>query len=106
MQYALDGDAPKIVDGDASNILEGCNVEVTGLRWAGQLWWSLGFEAFSQYDSQPSNLLRAVEHFLRRHEPPAALEASASFSYPAWLAQLGAASTSGFVGRDRQSGGN
>jgi hypothetical protein len=38
-------------------------IEVTGLRWAGQLWWSFGFEAFSQYDSERNNLLRAVEYF-------------------------------------------
>ncbi len=103
MKYALDDDAPKIVVGDATS-LEGCNVEVTGLRWAEQLWWSLGFEVFSRGDRHRSNLLRAVEQFLRRYAPPAALATSASFSYPVWLARLGAFPTSGFAAGDHQRG--
>ncbi len=86
-KYALDDDAPTIIAANAI-AAEGCLVEVTSLRYADQSWWTFGMESFSQSGRQRDNLLRSAELFLRQHKLPAALEASASLSYPAWLKQL------------------
>ena len=47
---AIDANAAKLPD-------EGCNMELAWLTaWNGQVWWSLGFEAFGQPDTVGKNL--------------------------------------------------
>lgn len=62
---------------------EGCSLELTALRAAGQEWWSLGFEAFG--DRLVDALLAVTEEFFRVPVATEALEGSLSCAYPAWL---------------------
>jgi hypothetical protein len=65
--------------------VQGCNVELTEVqigRHAG-VWWTLGFEAFGDFDSVPTNLTLTV-----LPEKPVLVRVVASgafLSYPAWL---------------------
>jgi hypothetical protein len=64
---------------------QGCNVELSEVDMAGQAerWWTLGFEAFGDLDSVPTNLTLTV-----LPEKPLLLRvvgSGAFLSYPAWL---------------------
>ena len=64
---------------------QGCNVELTEVGMAGHAgrWWTLGFEAFGDLDSVPTNLTLTV-----LPEKPLLLRimgSGAFLSYPAWL---------------------
>ena len=64
---------------------QGCNVELTEVQMAGHsgVWWTLGFEAFGDLDSAPTNLTLTV-----LPEKPALVRFVTSgefLSYPAWL---------------------
>ena len=64
---------------------QGCNVELTEVVVAGHAgrWWTLGFEAFGDLDSVPTNLTLTV-----LPEKPLLLRimgSGAFLSYPAWL---------------------
>jgi hypothetical protein len=64
---------------------QGCNVELTEVQMLGRsgAWWTLGFEAFGDLDSVPTNLTLTV-----LPEKPALVGVVASgefLSYPAWL---------------------
>jgi hypothetical protein len=64
---------------------QGCNVEWTEVRMAGLagVWWTLGFEAFGDLDSVPTNLTLTV---LPEKAVLERIVASGAFlSYPAWL---------------------
>ena len=65
--------------------VQGCNVELTEVKIAGhaERWWTLGFEAFGDLDSVPTNLTLTV-----LPEKPALIRIVTSgefLSYPAWL---------------------
>jgi hypothetical protein len=65
--------------------VQGCNVELTEVQMAGHsgMWWTLGFEAFGDLDSVPTNLTLTV-----LPEKPLLLRvvgSGAFLSYPAWL---------------------
>lgn len=62
-----------------------CDLEVTQVRAGGQVWWTLGFEAFGQTSALRDILLGAAEEILRT-PPPMPLTAETSYSYPRWLA--------------------
>ena len=64
---------------------QGCNVELTEIEMAGHAgrWWTLGFEAFGDFESSPTNLTLTV-----LPEKPLLLRivgSGAFLSYPAWL---------------------
>ena len=64
---------------------QGCNVELTEVEMAGHAgrWWTLGFEAFGDLESVPTNLTLTV-----LPEKPLLLRimgSGAFLSYPAWL---------------------
>ena len=64
---------------------QGCNVELTEVVMAGHAgrWWTLGFEAFGNLDSVPTNLTLTV-----LPEKPLLLRiigSGAFLNYPAWL---------------------
>lgn len=60
----------------------GCNLELTRVvaPKTGELWWTLGFEAFGGLDRVPGSLARTV----RALRPPRS-DPEAELSYPAWL---------------------
>jgi hypothetical protein len=65
--------------------VQGCNVELTEVEMAGyaERWWTLGFEAFGDFESLPTNLTLTVlleKPLLLRTMGPGAF-----LSYPAWL---------------------
>jgi hypothetical protein len=65
--------------------VQGCNVEFTEVQIAGHAgaWWTLGFEAFGDLDSVPTNLTLTV-----LPEKPVlfrTMGSGAFLSYPAWL---------------------
>jgi hypothetical protein len=69
--------------------LQGCNVELTEIEIAGHAarWWTLGFKAFGDLDSVPTNLTPTV-----LPEKPLLLRVMGSgafLSYPVWLSALG-----------------
>jgi hypothetical protein len=64
---------------------QGCNVEWTEVEMAGLpgVWWTLGFEAFGDFDNVSMNLTLTV---LREKAVLEKVVASGAFlSYPAWL---------------------
>jgi hypothetical protein len=64
----------------------GCNVELTRVRLPhGDVWWTLGFEAFGTLRTV-ENDLQAVATVLAARQPPA-LGVGLRASYPAWLSE-------------------
>ena len=64
----------------------GCNVELTRVRLPnGDVWWTLGFEAFGTLRTV-ENDLQAVATVLAARQPPA-LGEGLQASYPAWLSE-------------------
>jgi hypothetical protein len=68
--------------------VEGCGVELTGLRVGGQEWSTLGFEAFGSEDRILESLTRATSEFFGELELPHGLGADASCGYPGWLQRV------------------
>lgn len=65
----------------------GCNVELTRLQVdGGDVWWTLGFEAFGGLSAVRDALAAAVETMAGRRPPP--LGPARCASYPAWIADL------------------
>ena len=65
--------------------VQGCNVELTEVQMAGHsgMWWTLGFEAFGDLDSVPTNLTLTVlpeKAVLER-----IVVSGAFLNYPTWL---------------------
>jgi hypothetical protein len=67
---------------------QGCGVELTRLRVAGDAWWSLGFEAFGDESSLREDLVYVMDHFFARGSVPLSFEARNSYGYPRWLTLL------------------
>jgi hypothetical protein len=64
----------------------GCNVELTRIELrAGQVWWTLGFEAFGDLQSVEQGLRHALWAMASRGAPP--LCSGELLSYPAWLSK-------------------
>jgi hypothetical protein len=69
--------------------VQGCNVELTEIEMVGHAgrWWTLGFEAFGEFESLPTDLTLTV-----LLEKPLLLRIIGSgtfLSYPAWLRMRG-----------------
>jgi hypothetical protein len=64
----------------------GCNVELARVTVGGEVWWTLGFEAFGPPRTLQASL-RATAGLLAARRPPP-LGDGLRASYPAWLAQL------------------
>jgi hypothetical protein len=63
---------------------EGCNVELTRIELEPEeVWWTLGFEAFGDFNSIERNLRAALSLMAERSPPPIA--PGEFMSYPAWL---------------------
>ena len=73
----------------AKPVDEGCNLELTVLRFVGNDWWSLGFEAFGQLANVERNLRLSVKQAFAADDV-LALRAGDSYSYPKWLIIAGA----------------
>mgnify|MGYP006286280249 CR=1 FL=1 len=65
----------------------GCELEITKVEAAGQLWWTLAFEAFGDESSLQANLLLVARHVLMADDSPR-LRAGDSRSYASWLTGL------------------
>ena len=66
---------------------EGCELELTRVRAAGQVWWTVAFEAFGDESTLRENLLLVVRNVLSADEPPL-LPGSNTCGYAAWLSSL------------------
>jgi hypothetical protein len=65
----------------------GCNVELTQVSLpTGQVWWTLGFEAFGGLDTVAASLVATAKHLAKRNPPE--LKGGQCQSYPEWLARL------------------
>lgn len=75
------------VGAESTALLEGCNVELTGidLEHSEREWWSLSFEAYGAPQRVVENLEAVVNWFAERDRPPASFGVDDSFAYPAWL---------------------
>lgn len=63
----------------------GCNVELTRVTVGGDVWWTLGFEAFGPLRTVEESL-RATAALLAARHPPS-LGDGLRASYPAWLGE-------------------
>jgi len=65
--------------------VQGCNVELTEVRRLNQpdVWWTIGFEAFGDFDTVPDNLMRVI--LPERSMLADMVSSGALLSYPAWL---------------------
>lgn len=90
-RYALAGEEPEEAPHD-SVLDAACDVEIVEITYQHSTepssWWSLAFEAFGAPDDGRLLLQRTAEHFFRSSQPPKALTAACSFSYPAWISLL------------------
>jgi hypothetical protein len=66
---------------------QGFNWELTEVGAGGQVWWSVGFEAFGDEAGLRDGLFPVVEHALQAEGLPT-LEVQDSYGYPHWLALL------------------
>jgi hypothetical protein len=62
----------------------GCEVELTQIEAEGELWWSLGLEAFGEESENHGTLLIVARHVFAQGETPA-LDAENSLGYAQWL---------------------
>jgi hypothetical protein len=69
-----------------------CNVELTEVRILGEVWWTLGFEAFGAIDTVEADL-RAVAALIAAERRPPRLDGWMEGSYPRWLKTASAAPT-------------
>jgi len=67
---------------------EGCRVELTSLRVAGQAWCTVGFEAFGSDDRQLDALVATGNAVFAEVPAGHGLEAAVSCAYPEWLQML------------------
>jgi hypothetical protein len=65
----------------------GCELELSRVRAAGQIWWTLAFEAFGDESALRENLLLVARYVVSTDEPPS-LPVSNSRGYAAWLIRL------------------
>jgi hypothetical protein len=68
---------------------DGCSVELTEVRAAGEAWSTLGFEAFGSEGTILPSLGRATRAFFGQLELPHGLAAEASCGYPGWFRKIG-----------------
>jgi len=66
----------------------GCRVEITGLRAAGQEWWTVGLESFGPEAELVAALQAAADELFGSIDLPGSLGADLSCGYPGWLATL------------------
>jgi len=64
--------------------VQGCELELSQVHAAGQVWWSLCFEAFGQESTLEANLLAVARQILSKGSP-LALNSADSYGYPHWL---------------------
>lgn len=81
------GDRPSIRENDLEL---GCTLEIAGIHFMGQDWWSLAFEAFGEPGAAYSLLLNVIKPLTYNQQSPK-LKTSESYSYPRWLAILASA---------------
>ncbi len=62
----------------------GCNIELTHIKCNGEVWWSLGLEAFGDENSNESKLTIAAKYLFSEEQTPT-LSAQNSYGYPHWL---------------------
>ena len=74
-----------LTDGSPS---DGCRVELTSLRAAGQAWCTVGFEAFGADDRQLDALVAAGNAVFSDLHAGHGLEGAVSCAYPEWLQML------------------
>jgi hypothetical protein len=65
----------------------GCGWEVAKVECAGEVWWSVGFEAFGEEVERRDTLLSVADHILSAGEAPV-LEQEDSYGYPRWLQRV------------------
>jgi hypothetical protein len=63
----------------------GCELEWTALRVAGQMWWTVGLEAVGPHDELEANLRLTAARVLAGKFSPSPFEEKRSFAYPKWL---------------------
>ncbi len=81
-EIALDSDEKPLDKGRLPD--RGCNVELTEVTLpGGEVWWTLGFEAFGTLQTVESDL-RSVSSTLAARQPPQ-FGSGLLASYPAWL---------------------
>jgi hypothetical protein len=66
---------------------QGCELELTTVRVAGQTWWTLAFEAFGEESPLEEILLSVARHIFDIDEPPL-LPVGQSRGYAAWLVAI------------------
>jgi hypothetical protein len=86
LKYSLDAGAPQVIQADAQPV-EGCNVELTTIEFAGRPWWTLALEAFGSAASTEPFLLKTTATFFGDGCAPHRFDVDQSYSYPAWLAR-------------------
>jgi hypothetical protein len=65
--------------------VQGCNVELTevNILRRSDVWWTLGFEAFGDFEAVPTNLTRVMQP--ECSNLASIVSSGALLSYPAWL---------------------
>jgi hypothetical protein len=86
-RYRVSGDRPVEAVFKEAEPAQGCELELSRLQAAGQLWWSVCFEAFGDEANFKDYLRLTVQYVVRLAKPPM-LEIGASYSYPAWLRNI------------------
>jgi hypothetical protein len=66
---------------------QGCELELTEVQAAGQVWWTLALEAFGDESRLRDTLSLVAKQIFSADEPPS-LEAANSHGYAAWLASM------------------
>ena len=74
---------------------DGCNVELTALRAAGEKWSTLGLEAFGPESTILESLLSSARALFGDLALPQGLRADLSCGYPGWLRHLARLSAAG-----------
>lgn len=66
---------------------QGCQIEMAEIRVLGQVWHSLGFEAFGQANTLEQTLMQVLGQVFNEMDG-GSLKAKQSLSYPQWLLRL------------------
>jgi hypothetical protein len=64
---------------------QGCNVEVTEIEARGHTWFTLGLEAFGEFEGVDASIRRAAKALETRHLP--AMTDLIAASYPRWISE-------------------
>ena len=83
-RYRIAGDRELIAMSPTQYPSHGCDLELTKVRAAGEVWWTLSFEAFGDESTLQENLSLATDKILGIADPPM-LEVESSYGYPRWL---------------------